>query len=243
MTNTYVGTVKDINLYPVKSMRGVSVEHADVYWYGLNGDRKYAFVHDDAKSGFPLLTAREHPKLLQYQPYFVDPSSPLKSEIRVLTPTGEDVALSELQSELARSYPKPISLLKLMRGTFDCIPVSIISSRSLSTFEKSLGEPLDGRRFRSNIVLETESGEDFPEHSWLNQTLVFGENANAVRVAINYQTKRCVMVNLQPHTGESSPSVLKAVAQLTNGHAGVYCSLQTLGKIFVGDKVYLQKVE
>lgn len=242
MNNTFVGTVKDINLYPVKSMRGVSVEHADVYWYGLNGDRKYAFVHDDAKSGFPWLTAREHPKLLQYQPYFVDPISTLKSEIRVLTPTGEDIALNELQSELARAYPKPISLLKLMRGTFDCMPVSIISSRSLSTFEKSLGESLDGRRFRSNILLETESTADFPEHSWLNQTLVFGEHTNAVRVAINYQTKRCVMVNLQPDTGESNSGILKTVAQLSSNHAGVYGSLQTLGTIRVGDSVYLQKV-
>jgi uncharacterized protein YcbX len=34
-----VSTVKEINLYPVKSMCGVSVEQADVYWYGLNSDR------------------------------------------------------------------------------------------------------------------------------------------------------------------------------------------------------------
>ena len=135
MTHTLVGTVKEINIYPVKSMRGVSVEYADVYWYGLNGDRTYAFIHDDAASGFPWLTAREHPNLLQYQPYFVDSVSPLKSEVRVLTPTGDDIALTELQSELAQVYPKPISLLKLMRGAFDCMPVSIISSSSLSTFE------------------------------------------------------------------------------------------------------------
>jgi uncharacterized protein len=242
MTTTFVGTVKDIHLYPIKSMRGVSIEKADCYWYGLNGDRKYAFIHDDAKSGFPWLTARELPELLHYQPYFVDPISPLKSDIRVLTPTGEDIALSELQSELARVYPKPVSLLKLMRGTFDCMPVSMISSRSLSAFEKSLSEPLDGRRFRSNIVLETESAEDFPEHSWLNQTLVFGEHMNAVRMAIHYQTKRCVMVNLQPDTGEANPSILKTVAQLSSGHAGVYGSLQTLGTIRVGDSVYLQKL-
>jgi uncharacterized protein len=243
MTNHLIGIVKEINLFPVKSMRGVSVEHADVYWYGLNGDRKYAFIHDDAKSGFPWLTAREHPKLLQYQPYFVDPTSPLKSEIRILTPAGADVALSDLQGELARAYPKPISLLKLMRGTFDCMPVSIISSSSISTLETFLGEPLDGRRFRSNILLETESTEDFPEHSWLNQTLVFGEHTNAVRMAIHYQTKRCVMVNLQPETGESNSGILKIIAQLSSNHAGVYGSLQTLGTIRVGDNVYLQKPE
>jgi uncharacterized protein len=243
MANHFVGTVKQIYLYPVKSMRGVFVEQADVYWYGLNGDRKYAFVHDDTRSGFPWLTARELPEILQYQPYFVDTSSLLKSEIRVVTPTGEDVGLDEVKNELARDHPKPVSLLKLMRGTFDCMPVSIITSSSLSAFEKSLGEPLDAKRFRSNLVLETESTEDFPEHDWLGQTLVFGEHTSAVRIAINYQTTRCVMVNLQPNTGESNPSILKAVGQITNGHAGVYGSLQALGRISVGDKVYLQKVE
>jgi uncharacterized protein len=243
MTNRLVGIVKEINLYPIKSMRGVSVQQADAYWYGLNGDRKYAFIHGDAKSGFPWLTARELPKLLQYQPYFVDPTLPMTSEICVLTPTGEDVALSELQSEFTRDYPKPISLLRLMRGTFDCMPVSIISSSSLAAFEKHLGEPLDSRRFRSNIVLETESAEDFPEHTWMGRMLVFGEGVNAVRVTINYQTKRCMIINLHPDTGDSNPNILKSVFNLTGTYAGVYGSLQTLGKIRVGNNVYLQKVE
>jgi uncharacterized protein len=243
MIKHFVGTVKEINLYPVKSMRGVLVEKADCYWYGFNGDRKYAFIHGDAKSGFPWLTARELPKLLQYQPYFVDPASPMTSEIHVLTPTGEDVVLSDVYGELAREYSKPIALLKLKRGTFDCMPVSVISSSSLSAFEKSLGETLDARRFRSNIVLEVESVEDFPEHTWTGQTLVFGEHASAVRVAINYLIKRCMMINLQPNTSESNSNILKSIFNLTGAYAGVYGSLLTLGAIRVGDNVYSQKVE
>ena len=58
--STSIGTIKALNLYPVKSMRGVSVAEATLYWYGLNGDRKYAFVQDKPHSSFPWLTAREH---------------------------------------------------------------------------------------------------------------------------------------------------------------------------------------
>lgn len=166
MTTQLVGTVKEINLYPVKSMHSVSSQKTDLFWYGLNGDRKYAFVHDDAASGFPWLTARELPNLMQYQPYFVTPDSPINSKIRVKTLAGEDVALEsdELLQDLSSIYNKKISLLKLKRGTFDCMPVSIISSSSLATFEKHFAAPLDSRRFRSNIVIETSDG-DFPENT------------------------------------------------------------------------------
>jgi uncharacterized protein len=243
MTKQRVGIVKEINLYPVKSMRGVSIEKADLYWYGLNGDRKYAFIHDDAASGFPWLTARELPQLLQYQPNFVSPESLLNSKIKVETPTLEEVALEspELLQELSSNYDKKISLLKLKRGTFDCMPVSLISSSSLATFEKQFAAPLDVRRFRSNIVVETTGG-DFPENNWLGQILVFGERSTSASVTVNYSTKRCIMINLQPETGEADTGVLKLVAEMTRGLAGVYSSPQTLGDIHVGDIVYLQAI-
>jgi uncharacterized protein len=241
MTKQLVGIVKEINLYPVKSMHGLSVEKIDCYWYGLNGDRKYAFVHDDATSGFPWLTARELPQLLQYQPYFVTPGSLLNSKIRIKTPTGEDVALesSELLQTLTNSYDKKISLLRLKRGTFDCMPVSLISSSSLSSFEKHFGEQLESKRFRSNIIIETEI-EGFPENDWLGHTLVFGERSTSASISVSYATKRCTVINLHPETAKADLSVLKTVAQVTKGLAGVYGSVRTLGDIHVGNNVYLQ---
>ncbi|MGL4608066.1 MAG: MOSC domain-containing protein [Trueperaceae bacterium] len=236
----HVATVKEINLYPIKSMRGVSVEQADTYWYGLNGDRKYAFIQREVMSGFPWLTGRELPRLLHYQPYFTDPSLRLKSEIRFITPTGQDMSFIAVTKDIENAYPKPISLLKLMRGTFDCMPVSIFTTKSLETFEQHFGRPLDLRRFRSNLVLETNNNESFPEHSWTNHTLVFGQRANAVRIIVNYPTKRCGVINLHPETRASNPDVVKIVYQKTNALAGVYGSLQNLGTVHVGDEVYLQ---
>ena len=39
-----VGVVKQLYRFPVKSMRGEALEAANVYWHGLDGDRRYAFV-------------------------------------------------------------------------------------------------------------------------------------------------------------------------------------------------------
>ncbi|MEM8857108.1 MAG: MOSC N-terminal beta barrel domain-containing protein, partial [Chloroflexota bacterium] len=59
-----VGTIQSIWLYPVKSMRGVSVDSADMYWYGLEGDRRYAYVQSSDHTTFPWLTGREVPKIV-----------------------------------------------------------------------------------------------------------------------------------------------------------------------------------
>ncbi len=240
MTKHFVGVIKEINLYPVKSMRGVSVEQADMYWYGFNGDRKYAFIHDDTSSGFPWLTARELPQLLQYQPYFETPDSPLNSSLHVKTLTGENHALesTQLLQEISNNYHKKISLIRLKRGTFDCMPVSLISSSTLSSLGKALGT-LDSRCFRSNITIETQ-GEDFPETNWLGQTLYFGERSTSASICVNYPTKRCTVINLHPETGETNTGILKIIARMTKGFAGVYGSLQRLGDIRVGDSVYLK---
>jgi uncharacterized protein len=242
MIQQLIGIDKEINLYPVKSMRSVSVEKADLYWYGLNGDRKYAFIHDDAESGFPWLTARELPQLLQYQPYFTHPDVPMTSKIRVKTLTL-DVALesAELLQALSKDYDKKISLLKLKRGTFDCMPVSLISSSALSSLEKQPNVSLDSRRFRNNIVLETNT-KGCPENDWLSHTLIFGERSTSASVLVNYPIKRCPVINLHPESGEQNTHVLKTVAQTTKGLAGVYGSLQRLGDIHVGDKVHIQKI-
>lgn len=48
------------------------------------------------------------------------------------------------------------------------------------------------------------------------------------------------MINLQPETGKENTNVLKTVAQITKGLAGVYGSVQRLGDIQVGYPIYLE---
>ena len=240
-----VGRVQEVNLYPVKSIRGVSVPEANLYWYGFNGDRKYAFVRSDARSGFPWLTARELPELLRYEPRFLTPDEPMTSDVDVCTPDGQALPLEsgQLGQSLTSSYGAPVSLLHLNRGTYDCMPVSLITDATFASIQNSLNEPLDRRRFRSNLVIQTDAdtatGRE-PEKAWLGAFLTFGERPDSARININYQIKRCVTVNLEPDSGENSPKVLKTVAENFQACAGVYGAVSRLGSVRVGDTVYLE---
>ena len=237
MSATITGTVKSLTLYPVKSMRGVEVAEAQLYWYGLNGDRKYAFVTDDPRSGFPWLTARKLPELLRYQPYLATPADPVRSKVRVETPSGQDLALESPDLRKDLGLPEGASLLKLKRGTYDCMPVSLLTTSTLKAVEKHLGRSLDPRRFRANIVVEPVAAA-MSEETWQGATLRFGERPDSARVQVNYPAQRCMMVNLEPETGKSDPAVLKTVAQSFGSCAGVYAAVQALGTVRVGDEIY-----
>ena len=218
-------------------MQGVQVDEAQLYWYGFNGDRKYAFVTDDPRSGFPWLTGREHPDMLRYRPYFAEPDDPIHSEVRVETPSSQDLAVKspDLQKDLG--LPEEASLLKLKRGTYDCMPISLLTTSTLKAVEEQLEAPLDPRRFRANVIIEPVD-TDISEEAWLGTTLRFGSAPDSARVQVNYPTQRCMMVNLEPETGKSNPAVLKTVAQSFSACAGVYAAVQTLGTVRIGDEVY-----
>lgn len=238
-----VGYVRELFLYPVKSMRGASVSEITCYWYGANGDRKYAFTRVGDVSGFPWLTARELPALLQYEPYFVDATSPISSPIRVRTPVNEDFPLEapKLAEELATRAETAVSLLRLQRGTFDCMPLSIMTSVTLEEIERDAGRSLDVRRFRPNILVESAAGKG--EEKWVDSTLMFGKGEEAPRIEVNYPTKRCMMINLDPDSSETDHRVLKTVAAARQSRAGVYASVSRPGTIRVGDAVYLETSE
>lgn len=230
-----LGKILELNLYPVKSMQGISVKEADCYWYGLNGDRKYAFVQENKHSGFPWLTAREYPELLLYKTSFNNPESSLSSEIQIRTPKKQTRALDsvELRHELENESGLDLYLLNLNRGTFDCMPLSIMTTLTLGKLELLLGSSFDKSRFRFNILIESNTNDS----RLLGNSLGLG---NEVSVRLDYLTKRCVMINLDPETAQTNPSVLKAVAQSMNACAGIYASIESIGKLCVGDTVRLK---
>ena len=48
---------------------------------------------------------------------------------------------------------------------------------------------------------------------------------------------RCVMITLDPETGEKAPAILKIVAQAHEGMAGVYGAVMIEGVLHKGDSV------
>ncbi len=233
-----VGRVATLWRYPVKSMAAESLQTVEVGWYGLAGDRRWAFIRDEAvRSGFPWLTLRQNADLRLYRPSFVDPSRPDSSETVVTTPSGVayDVADPALASEL---HPSGARVVKHDRGAFDAFPVSLISEQSVERLEQLVGRDLDALRFRPNMVMSTTDGSPFREDALLGAVLRVG----SMRLRVDKRDGRCVVITIDPESGEKDPDVLKTVAREREACFGVYGTVVEPGRVSVGDEFVEKKL-
>lgn len=240
-TGVEVAVVRAVYRYPVKSMKGHSLEECHVDWNGLDGDRRYAFVQRDSRSDFPWLTGRNVPGMTLYEPYFIDPADVEKSPVRVRTPSGDDFDVTgpELMAELSAAHGTPLHLLRTERGTFDNMPVSLISTATVQEIGEYAGLTLEGLRFRPNILLELLPGVEGTEDDWMDAVLVFGTQEAGLRMRANRQNVRCMMINLDPATARQAPAVLRQVVARRGKLAGIYASVEKPGLVRVGDVVRL----
>jgi uncharacterized protein YcbX len=236
-----IGHVCEIVRYPVKSMAGIPTESASLGWHGLDGDRRFAFRRVGVEGGMPWLTASRLPELVLYHPAGLDTSTgePLPTHVR--TPSGACLELrsAELAAELAGRFGGGVDLMKLNHGIFDEGAISVISLATVAGIGREAGLALDRRRFRANIVVETESRETFVEDGWVGRMLVFGDGHPGPAVSVTTLDLRCKMVNVDPETAEQDARVMKTVVRLNRNNAGVYGTVVRSGTIRVGDRVAL----
>lgn len=218
-------------------MAGEKLNEAHVYWYGLDGDRRAAFVRNDNRSGFPWLTARQVPKMVRYQPFYTDPAAAEEAALQVTTPDGRTLPLdaADLQDELAGLYGRPVSLIRIKRGVFDSLTLSLMSRATAEALDEMVDFPLDYRRFRQNIIIETFDGRPFAEEDWIGSALSIGE----ARLRLNRPISRCQMINVDPDTAVRHTAVLQMVAQTRQNNVGIGCTPEAPGLIRVGDTIKL----
>jgi uncharacterized protein YcbX len=236
-----VGRVVEIYRYPVKSMAGARLTQVLLGWHGLDGDRRFAFRRRTERGGFPWLTASRLPELILYRPCDGEGAAAGAVPTHVRTPDGRvlDLRGQELADELGRRFEGGVELLQLGAGIFDEAPVSVIARGTIGVLEAESGRPLDVRRFRPNVVIETEDDRAFEEDGWVGRSLRFGAAAEAAAVAVTQRDQRCVMINLDPDTAASDAGVQKTAVRLNDNHAGVYGTVLSPGTISVGQEVFL----
>ena len=256
-----VGKVESLWRYPVKSMRGEEMDEAFAGFSGVYGDRCFAFRSSASSAGFPWFTARDQRRLLQYRPRFRYPdkaarpinfteaekigANPLPAEpselmVDVETPDGQtlpidDPALMEmLQGDIDQKHQ--LTLMRSQRAMTDCRPFSMFSLQSARQLAEETGTPVDKRRFRANVYVDLMSAEGFGENEFVGRSLRIGPK---VVVTILERDARCMMITLDPDTGEKAPAILKKVAQAHEGMAGVYGAVMVEGMLHKGDAVEL----
>ena len=208
---TLAGRLVKIYRYPVKSLAAQPLDSATVSWHGLDGDRRWAFVRRNQEtSGFPWLTIRQRNDLVRYH---------VTADTSVRTPAGRVHDLTD--PDLAREVGAD-RIQKLDRGTFDSAPLSLITACSAGI------EPL---RFRRNLLV----GTDAPEEDWIGRTLRIG----TARIRIDRRDRRCVVVNVDPVTGQRDPATLTRIARDHDMCLGVYGSTVEPGTVATGDDVWL----
>jgi len=256
-----IGKVDSLWRYPVKSMRGEELEEAFVGFSGIYGDRLFAFRSLASPKGFPYFTAREQRRLLQYRPRFRHPdkaarpinlteaesiganpvsADPSELMVDVETPAGKTLAIDDpALIETLRTGIDPkheLTLMRSERAMTDCRPFSMFSLQSARQLGDETGMQIDKRRFRANVYVDLTSAQGFGENDLVGRSLQVGSK---VVVMILERDPRCMMITLDPDTGEKMPAILKKVAQAHDGMAGVYGAVIVEGMLHKGDSVEL----
>lgn len=125
------------------------------------------------------------------------------------------VALAETDARATDPAHPPTSGV----GFADGFPLLVVSGASLRAIEARTGVTDILRRLRPKVVIDGGSGPDaepFAEDSW-----------GAIRVGditleLVKPCSRCVMVNVDPDTGESDPSLLRGLATFRRTEDGIF---------------------
>jgi uncharacterized protein len=236
-----IGKVTALFRHPVKSMRGESVEEMNLGITGVEGDRRYAFIQAESKSGFPWLTARNFAALVLYTPFFQDNTNPKKSPVIVRTPEGRELAVEdpELKKELEEKSNRKLTLLHLGRGAYDALPVSVLSAQSVNSISRIYGNELDVRRFRPNIYLnQFQAIADF-DGEMVGHDILVGNLVTSPRISLDMKDPRCKIPNIDPSTGVIDKKIITLLETNFSNLFGLYGTVKTPGVLRVGEDVNL----
>jgi uncharacterized protein len=229
-----VGIVSDLWRFPVKSFGGERARRAFAGPFGLLGDRRHAVVDVTGEA----LTARRAHALLGFSARSGDAET--GERVTVTTPAGLSVAWDDpaLAGELTAALGREVALARSAMGVHDAAPVHIVTTASLAAGARwTADEPLDRRRFRANLVIETDDGEPFGEAAWLGATLDVGDEGPLLRVVS--PTERCAVTTFDPDTLQRDNRVLAGLARERDNFFGVYATVVRPGWLAVGDPVRL----
>jgi uncharacterized protein len=232
--NERIGRVQEINRFPVKSVLGESLSSAPVDSRGILGDRLWAIKNEDGKFGSGKTTRRfqQMEGLFNFKAKY-ERDTPLITMPDGTEYRGDQERVNKALSELLGF---PVTLAKEESiSHFDEGPISIITTSALKMLSKDLGEIADSRRFRANLVIETEA-TGYLEDEWVDQLIQVGESVTLKIVA---PLQRCIMVNNPQEELKQDARILKTLATNHAAMFGVWAKVERCGEIRVGDEAML----
>ena len=238
-----VGRILEIWRYPVSSLRGETLDQAEHDPSGIVGDRIWGMADAAGSVANPHSEKR----------WRVAPQ--MRSRLRGDTPeiSAGDGIWSRADTDEAREAASRVTgfpvdfrpygaeaddALQIRSPRYERAGLHLVTTASMQLIRSQLPEDVavDARRFRPNLVIETEAGsEGLVEQEWLGATLSIGE----ARISIAEPCPRCSFVALGQDDLVFAPSVLHAVTRLAKGALGVYGQAAAKSVVRVGDPVFL----
>ena len=241
---TAIGTVAQINRYPVKSMQGDAPTEVALDADGIVGDRTWALR--DVETGKLVSAKRPRP----WRSALDCHATGVGDDVEVTLPSGETYGIHDagLRVALEALFGRSLSIEAASgpgQGSYDSewpeiegltlvgdleLPMNLTGEGTsfidvgilhvlTTTAMASLaaGDPelvVDVRRFRPSILLDTPDLEGFPENDWDGRTLRIGEGDDAVELALGGPAPRCIMTTLSQDGLPRQGGILQTVARL-----------------------------
>ena len=160
-----------------------------------------------------------------------EPDDPdLLNELRSIFGRTEDEPLPDIGK-----FPPELMEFESPPGTyFDAFPLLLMTTRSLETLAARAPDcEIDVRRFRPNLLIDTEDSSDWPEIAWQGQALRIGEAVLQVEV----DCPRCVMTTHGFADLPRDPAIMRKLVQEAGGSLGVYATIREPGVVRTGDSL------
>ena len=208
--------VAEIWRYPVKSLAGEKLEHADVREDGIFGDRRVLVYNEQSRR---LITSRTHPELLRLKGTLDSNGVPLINGRPWNDPESARAIISA-----AGPYARLIEWDGIER--YDVLPLLVATDGAIEAFG------YDHRRLRPNIVIGGVQG--LAERDWPGRKVRIGKEAVVEFVKLR---ARCVMTTYDPDTLAQDHRVLRQIVREFGGTLALDTAVIRPGQIVVGDKV------
>ena len=169
---------------------------------------------------------------------------PVVPEARQAEPHWDDAPLPDYQAMMAREPGEPEPDFSMSRELleviarqglfFDAFPLTLMTTRSIASIAAASPDSrIDVRRFRPNILIETDERGSFPEQDWIGQEIRIGD----ALLKVHSTCIRCVMTTHGFADLSKDPRIMRALVKQAGGNLGVYATVEKPGRIARGDSL------
>jgi uncharacterized protein YcbX len=201
--------------YPVKSLAGERLSHADIGVEGVRGDRRAWVLGPEG-----VRTSRRHYKLLGLRGTLGAGDTPLIDGHPWDSPAaGALVHRAAGDDAWVETADAPTR--------FDVLPLLVATDGAVAAFGQ------DVRRLRPNIVIGGVEGLE--EREWPGAELRIG----TLIIRLDSLRGRCPMTTVDPDTLVRDPDVLKDIGRRFGGRLALNADVARAGTVAVGDRAVL----